>query len=206
MEFSSGLLSSAVEQIQRLPGIGKKSALRIALFLLKKDQTYTEYLSQAITAFRKEINYCSVCYNLCDEKICTICNDQKRDKEIICVVQHMTDVLSIENTPDYKGVYHVLGGIISPIQGIGPVNIRISELLDRIQDHIPKEIIFALPATIEGETTLNYISEQVRKVSLSVHISTVARGLPVGGELEYADQVTLSRSISERRQVTNTIK
>ncbi|EOZ92389.1 Recombination protein RecR [Indibacter alkaliphilus LW1] len=200
MNFPSKLIEDAVNEISRLPGIGKKTALRLVLHLLKQKENVTEDLSQALLALRKDIKYCSKCHNVSDETVCSICKGLKRDKSIICVVEDIPDVLAIENTSQYQGLYHVLGGVISPMQGIGPDELKIESLFERVRiapdDEKVQEVILALPATMEGDTTAFYITRQLK--DLGVKVSTIARGIPVGGELEYTDEVTLGRSILTR--------
>lgn len=198
MEFPSKLIEEAVNQISKLPGIGKKTALRLALFLLKEDESVTEGLTQAMTDLRTKIRYCQQCHVIADDDTCHICRSLRRDKKTVCVVQDSRDVMAVENTGQYQGLYHVLGGIISPLEGIGPGDIRIDSLIDRIkaEDSEIKEIILALSATMEGDTTAFYLSKKLKEYG--INISTIARGIPVGGELEYADEVTLGRSIVTR--------
>lgn len=200
MNFPSKLIEDAVTEISRLPGIGKKTALRLALHLLKQNEAHTEALTLALSRMRSEIKYCKTCHNIADEEECSICKSHRRDSSIICVVEDMRDVLAIENTNQYLGKYHVLGGVISPIQGIGPEELKIDSLLERIEknkDSEPiKEIILALSATMEGDTTSFYLAKKLKEKGVSV--STIARGIPVGGELEFTDEVTLGRSIMTR--------
>jgi recombination protein RecR len=180
----------------KLPGIGKKTALRLVLHLLKKDEENTVALAEAITHMRLHIQYCHHCHNIADTEVCAICASASRDKSIICVVEDTRDVLAIENTAQYKGLYHVLGGIISPIEGIGPSDLHIDTLVKRIPDSEVKEIILALSPTMEGDTTAFYLTKKFKPYNIK--ISTIARGIPVGGELEYADEITLGRSIVRR--------
>ncbi len=200
MSFPSKLIEDAVNEISRLPGIGKKTALRLALHLLKQKEAVTESLSQSILKMRTEIKYCSVCHNISDAEVCSICSGLRRNKRIICVVEEIPDVLAIENTAQYTGLYHVLGGVISPIQGIGPDELKIESLISRVSqstgDEKVEEVILALPATMEGDTTSFYITRRLK--SYGVKVSTIARGIPIGGELEYTDEVTLGRSILTR--------
>lgn len=200
MNFPSKLIEDAVTEISRLPGIGKKTALRLALHLLKQNEAHTEALTLALSRMRSEIKYCKICHNISDDEECSICKSHRRDSSIICVVEDMRDVLAIENTNQYLGKYHVLGGVISPIQGIGPEELKIESLLERIEknkDSEPiKEIILALSATMEGDTTSFYLAKKLKEKGVSV--STIARGIPVGGELEFTDEVTLGRSIMTR--------
>lgn len=200
MNFPSKLIEDAVTEISRLPGIGKKTALRLALHLLKQHEVQTEALALAITRMRTEIRYCQTCHNVSDADICSICASQRRDQSIICVVEDIRDVLAIENTNQYLGKYHVLGGVISPIHGVGPEEIKIESLIARVEkapaDAAIREIILALSATMEGDTTAFYLAKRLKEKG--VKVSTISRGIPVGGELEFTDEVTLGRSIMTR--------
>ncbi|MCF8238947.1 MAG: recombination mediator RecR [Saprospiraceae bacterium] len=196
MNHSSRLLQDAVEAFSSLPGIGRKTALRLALHLLKQEPEQVDHLSDAIKQFRREIRLCSACFNLSDQDLCAICTDHHRNKQTICVVESVRDVMAIEETQQYRGLYHVLGGVINPLDGVGPEQLQIESLLVRIRKHAPEEIIMAISPTIEGETTIYYISRLMRE--LPVRISTIARGVAFGGELEYADEITLGRSIMSR--------
>lgn len=200
MNIPSKLIQDAVTEISRLPGIGKKTALRLALHLLKQNEVHTEALTLALTQMRQEIQYCQTCHNISDSEICQICASPRRDKTVICVVEDIRDVLAIENTNQFQGTYHVLGGVISPIQGIGPDELTIESLLDRVSKSLEnepvQEIILALSATMEGDTTSFYLAKKLKEKGIKV--STIARGIPVGGELEYTDEVTLGRSIMTR--------
>lgn len=198
MQFPSKLIEEAVNEISRLPGIGKKTALRLALFLLKEDERTTLSIADALVKLRTLTQYCSQCHNISDEAICATCSSPRRDRSVICLVQDTRDVLAIENTGQYQGLYHVLGGLISPMEGIGPAELTIEPLVQRIQRQSSevKEIILALSPTIEGDTTAFYITKKLKDFPLKV--STIARGIPIGGELEYADEVTLGRSILTR--------
>ena len=198
MEYPSKLIEQAVEEIAKLPGIGKKTALRLALHMLRQDTEFTQSLAGALTHMREAIRYCKQCHNISDEERCTICNSHRRDDSIICVVENIQDVMAIENTSQYQGKYHVLGGIISPVAGIGPEQINLESLIQRVasEGSEVKEIILALPATMEGDTTSFYIKRKLEPYRVSV--STIARGIPVGGELEYTDEITLGRSILMR--------
>lgn len=198
MEYPSKLIEQAVEEIAKLPGIGKKTALRLALHMLRQNPEYTQSLAEALTHMRESIRYCKQCHNISDEERCTICNSHRRDDSIICVVENIQDVMAIENTSQYQGKYHVLGGIISPVAGIGPEQINLESLIQRVASEGSeiKEIILALPATMEGDTTSFYIKRKLEPYRVSV--STIARGIPVGGELEYTDEITLGRSILMR--------
>ncbi len=196
MDFSSKLLENAVFEISQLPGIGKRTALRLALHLLKQPPMQVEELAQALVLLRNNVNYCKKCHNISDEEICEICANYHRDPSVVCVVEDIRDVMAIENTGQYTGLYHVLGGKISPIDGIGPNNLNINSLVHRIKDENIKEIIFALSNTMEGDTTNFYIFKQLE--GLDITTSTIARGISVGDELEYADEITLGRSILHR--------
>jgi recombination protein RecR len=196
VNFPSKLIEDAVTEISRLPGIGKKTALRLALHLLKQHEAHTEALSLALTRMRSEVRYCNTCHSLADENTCAPCQSPKRDRTLVCVVEDIGDVLAIENTNQYQGLYHVLGGVISPIQGIGPEELTCDSLLTRMGTGEIKEVILALSATMEGDTTSFYLSK--RLAASGVKISSIARGIPVGGELEFTDEVTLGRSILTR--------
>ena len=196
MEFSSKLLENAVAEIAQLPGIGRRSALRLALHLLKSPEDYTARLSKALVDLRLNIIFCSSCHNLSDKPRCEICSNPKRDSEVLCVVEDVRDVMAIENTNKFPGNYHVLNGIISPIDGIGPQDLTISSLIEKVKSEKVKEVIFALSATMEGDTTTFYINKKISK--FDIIISTIARGVPIGDEIEYADEVTLGRSILQR--------
>jgi recombination protein RecR len=198
MEFPSKLIEEAVEQFSQFPGIGKKTALRLVLYLLKQEKEQTTRFTEALDNLRQKIRYCVECYNISDTEVCSICSSHRRDRSLICVVEDIHDVLAIENTSQYNGLYHVLGGIISPMNGVGPDELNIQSLVDRIagKDGEVQEVILALSATMEGDTTSFYIT---RKVSdKGVKVSTIARGIPFGGELEYTDEITLGRSILTR--------
>ena len=196
MEFSSKLLENAVNEIAQLPGIGKRTALRLALHLLKLPKENTTSLTQSLIDFRDHINFCSSCHNLSDIPICEICSNPNRDLNLLCIVEDIRDVMAIENTGQYQGKYHVLNGIISPIDGIGPQDLTINSLVEKVKTAVVKEVIFALSATMEGDTTIFYIHKQLQDYPVTV--STIARGIPVGDELEYTDEVTLGRSILKR--------
>ena len=196
MRYSSQLIEEAVHEMASLPGIGKKTALRLILFLLKAPKEQPKRLTEALCQLRSMIQYCQQCHHVADKNTCSICTDPKRDTSVICVVESIQDVIAIENTSQYKGQYHVLGGVITPVEGIGPEQLHIDSLLQRIQIAPPQEIIFALSATIEGDTTAFYITKKLK--GNAVKTSTIARGVAVGGELEYTDELTLGRSILER--------
>jgi len=199
MEFPSKLIENAVGELARLPGIGRKTALRLALHLLKAEMDTTASLAEALAKMRFEITYCHTCHSISDAEQCGICANPLRDHSLVCVVSDVRDVIAIENTGQYKGVYHVLGGVISPIEGVGPADLHIDSLVARAgaEDSEVREIILAISPTMEGDTTAFYLSRRLRDVP-TVHISTIARGIPMGGELEYADEITLGRSIVDR--------
>lgn len=201
--FSSKLLENAVGEFAKLPGIGAKTALRLVLHLLKQDQEAVNYFGNSLIRLKSEIKYCSNCYNLSDSEVCDICADTRRDKSLICVVESIRDVMSIENTQQFKGVYHVLGGIISPMEGIGPADLTIAELEKRVEGGDIAEVILALSATLEADTTNYYIYKKLKKYG--VPVSTLARGVAFGDELEYTDAVTLGRSITNRTPFENTL-
>ncbi len=204
MEFSSKLLEKAVAEISQLPGIGKRTALRLVLHLLKQPKDQTHFLAEALVNMRDEIKSCKNCHNISDTEVCEICNNPKRDHELVCVVEDIRDVMAIENTATFRGVYHVLGGKISPIDGVGPSQLHIHSLVEKVKAGGIREIIFALSATMEGDTTNFYIYKQIK--DFSVVTSTIARGIPVGDELEYADEATLGRSILHRIPFENSLK
>ncbi len=204
MEFSSKLLEAAVYEMSQLPGIGKRTALRLVLHLLRQPQQQTTQLSEALENLRNHIQYCKTCHNISDLEECEICRNPKRDHTLICVVEDTRDVMAIENTTQFKGIYHVLGGKISPIDGIGPHNLNIMLLIEKIKTNKIKEIILALSSTMEGDTTNFYIYKQIE--AYNVVISTIARGIAVGDELEYADEITLGRSILNRVPYEDSLK
>ncbi|UGS24156.1 recombination mediator RecR [Flavobacterium channae] len=204
MELPSKLLENAVNEMSQLPGIGKRTALRLVLHLLKQPAEQTEILSSALTAMRNDIQYCSECNTISDDSVCGICTNPTRDKSIICVVEDVRDVMALENTGMFKGVYHVLGGKISPIEGVGPSQLKITSLVAKVKEGNVAEIIFALSSTMEGDTTNFYIYKQIK--DYNVKTSTIARGIAVGDELEYADEVTLGRSLVNRIPFETSIK
>jgi recombination protein RecR len=195
-KFPSVLLENAVNEFSKLPGIGRKTALRLALHLLRQDKESVENFATAITTLKNDVRYCSCCHNISDTEICPICADQSRDASTICVVENVKEVMAIENTMQFKGLYHVLGGIISPIDGIGPSDIEINSLVERVKEGSIREVILALSATMEGDTTNFYIYRKLQP--FNVKVSIIARGVSVGDEIEYADEVTLGRSIINR--------
>lgn len=196
MDFSSKLLAQAVDEMAQLPGIGKRTALRMVLHLLKQPKEQTIAMARALENFRTQVIFCEQCHNLSDVAVCEICASTKRDSAQLCVVEDIRDVMAIENTGQYQGKYHVLNGIISPIDGIGPQDLTIHSLIQKVKTGGIKEVIFALSATMEGDTTIFYINKQLQNYPVTV--STIARGIPVGDELEYTDEVTLGRSILKR--------
>ena len=196
MNFSSRKIELAVEEISRLPGIGKKTALRLALHLLRRPAGQTESLSAALLDLRNNTTFCSECHTISDTEICSICSSPKRDKSIVCIVEDVRDVMAIENTGGYSGVYHVLGGLISPMDGIGPSDLTIDVLIDKMKTGEVKEVVFALNTTMEGDTTNFYLYRKIKDFGAS--LTTIARGIAVGDELEFADEVTLGRSIQHR--------
>ena len=204
MELPSKLLENAVYEMSQLQGIGKRTALRLVLHLLKQPAEQTEMLSSALTAMRNDIQYCKECNTISDAEICGICSNASRDKSIICVVEDVRDVMALENTGMFKGVYHVLGGKISPIEGVGPSQLKITSLVEKVKEGNVAEIIFALSSTMEGDTTNFYIYRQIKEYE--VKTSTIARGIAVGDELEYADEVTLGRSLLNRIPFETSIK
>jgi len=195
-EYSSILLENAVNEFSRLPGIGKKTALRLSLHLLREDARHTQALAQAISQMKDNIMLCERCHNISDTKLCTICANPKRDENVVCVVSDLRDVLAIERTSTFNGLYHVLGGVISPVEGISPSDLNIQELIQRTQKETFNEIILALPATIEGDTTNYYIYKQLAEFNGKV--TSISKGIAIGDALEFADEITLSRSILNR--------
>ncbi len=196
MDFPSKILENTVNEISKLPGIGKRTALRLALHILKQPENHIDALADSIKTLRKKINFCSECYNLSDNEICEICSNPNRQNGELCVVEDIRDVMAIENTSQFKGRYHVLNGLISPIDGVGPADLKIDSLIEKIRGGKIKEVIFALSTTMEGDTTIFYINKNLS--SFKIKISTIARGIPVGDELEYTDEITLGRSILKR--------
>ena len=196
MNYSSKLLEKAVDEFAKLPGIGKKTALRLVLNLLNREVDDVTRFATAITSLREEIRFCKKCHNISDIEICQLCSNPIRDNSTLCVVEDIRDVMAIENTQQYRGLYHVLGGVISPMDGIGPQHLNIESLIDKVNSGEVKEIIFALSTTMEGDTTNFYIFKKLKETS--VKVSTIARGIAFGDELEYADEITLGRSIANR--------
>jgi recombination protein RecR len=203
MVFSSALLENAVNEFARLPGIGKKTALRLVLHLVRQNESDVNRFSDAIATMRNEIKFCTRCHNIADKDICNICSNRARKQEMICVVETIRDVIAIESTQQFNGIYHVLGGIISPLDGIGPDQLNIQTLLNRIETEKTEEVIFALNPNIQGDTTIYYIGRKLK--GIPVRITTIARGISFGGELEFADELTLAKSISNRIPVENYI-
>jgi len=203
MDFPSKILENTVNEISKLPGIGKRTALRLALHILKQPENHIDALADSIKTLRKKINFCSECYNLSDSEICEICLNPNRQNGELCVVEDIRDVMAIENTSQFKGRYHVLNGLISPIDGVGPADLKIDSLIKKLRGGKIKEVIFALSATMEGDTTIFYINKNLS--SFEIKISTIARGIPVGDELEYTDEITLGRSILKRIPYTDSV-
>ena len=204
MRYPSALLENAVNELASLPGIGRKTALRLALYMLRREPNYTENFSKALVDLRHHVKYCKLCHNICDDDLCSICANPERDHSLVCVVENIKEVMAIENTGQFKGVYHVLGGIISPMDGIGPGDLQINSLTERVASGEVKEVILALSTTMEGDTTNFFI---YRKLSpFNIKISVIARGVSIGDEIEYADEVTLGRSILNRTNFNDSIK
>lgn len=201
MIFSSKLIENAVNEFSKLPGIGKKTALRMVLQLLKMEKGQVDGFADAVSRMRHEVRFCTACHNVSDTEICSICASPGRNKAQICVVENIRDVIAIEGTQQYNGLYHLLGGILSPLDGVGPEQLNIDSLQHRVQENGVEEIIMALSPTIEGDTTVYYIARQLKE--LPVRITTIARGIAFGGELEYADEMTLARSIAKRLPIEN---
>lgn len=204
MQLPSSLLENAVAQFAKLPGIGKKTALRLVLHLLKQDVNDVQHFGETITKMRRDIKFCQRCHNISDGDICTICSNSMRKQNMICVVENIRDVIAIENTQQYNGTYHVLNGIISPLDGIGPNQLNIESLVSRIRKEQTEELIFALSPNIQGDTTIYYIQKKIQH--LTCRVTTIARGIAFGGELEYADEMTLARSLANRLPVQQYVK
>lgn len=200
-EYSSILLENAVNELSRLPGIGKKTALRLSLHLLREDKSRTEALSRSLSLLREKIVFCKKCHNISDSDVCAICSNTRRDENLLCVVEDIRDVMAIERTSSFNGLYHVLGGVINPVEGISPSDLKITSLIDRMKIEDIKEVILALPATIEGDTTSYYIYRLIKSENLK--ITTIAKGVAIGDALEFADEVTLGRSIMNRTPFDN---
>lgn len=203
-KYPSVLLENAVNELASLPGIGRKTALRLALYMLRRDAAYTEGFAAALLALRQGVKYCKVCHNICDSEMCAICADPRRDHSTVCVVENIKEVMAIENTGEFHGVYHVLGGIISPIDGIGPNDLEIDSLIRRAAEGGVKEVILALSTTMEGDTTNFFIYRKLS--SCQVKVSVIARGISIGDEIEYADEITLGRSIINRTSFNESIR
>ena len=203
MKYSSKLIADAVAEFQKLPGIGEKTALRLVLHLLKQDKQRVATFGDTVSRMRSEIRFCTTCHNVSDHDTCDICSNPMREHSQVCLVESIRDIIAIENTNTYRGTYHVLGGVISPIDGIGPDVLHIPSLIGRVQKGAVKEVIMALSPTIEGDTTIFYISKKLKETG--VHITTIARGISFGGELEYTDELTLGRSIATRLPYENTL-
>jgi recombination protein RecR len=201
MIFSSKLIEDAVQELAKLPGIGKKTALRMALHLLKMEQGEVEEFTEAVARMRKQVTFCKICHNVSDTEVCMLCVNPGRNRNQVCVVENIRDVIAIESTQQYSGLYHVLGGIISPLDGLGPEQLHIASLVERVKRGDITELIMALSPTMEGDTTVYYIARQLKE--LPIQITTIARGIAFGGELEYADEMTLARSIAKRLPVEN---
>ncbi|ADH59887.1 recombination protein RecR [Thermoanaerobacter mathranii subsp. mathranii str. A3] len=199
MGYYSASLAKLIEELSKLPGIGPKTAQRLAFFIINMPTEEVKSLSQSIIDAKEKIKYCKICYNITDTEVCNICSDEERDNSLICVVSHPMDVVAMEKIREYKGVYHVLHGVISPIEGIGPEDIKIKELLDRVKNGNVKEVILATNPDIEGEATAMYIAKLLKP--LGVKVTRIAHGVPVGGDLEYTDVVTLSRALEGRREL-----
>lgn len=204
MQLPSSLLENAVNEFAKLPGIGKKTALRMVLHLLKQDVNEVEHFSETLARMRRDIKFCQRCFNISDGDICSICANSQRKQRIICVVENIRDVIAIESTQQYSGTYHVLGGIISPLDGIGPDQLNIESLVHRIEKEQTEELIFALSPNIQGDTTIYYIQKKIQHLPCTV--TTIARGIAFGGELEYADEMTLARSLANRLPVQQYVK
>lgn len=203
MNFSSKLLENAVNEFSSLPGIGQKTALRLVLHLLNQSQAEVEKFSSTLMTLKRDIRYCSTCCNISDDHLCQICSSVKRDKSLICVVEDTRDVMAIENTGQYQGVYHVMGGLISPMDGIGPSELNVESLVERVKAGEVSEVILALSATMEGDTTIFYLYKKLKDTG--IQISTIARGIAFGGELEYVDEITLGKSIATRIPYENSL-
>ena len=203
MNFSSKHIEDVINEFAKLPGVGRKTAIRYVLHVLKQDDKETEAFASALVNMKKEMKHCSICHNISDKEICNICSNHNRDKTFLCVVEDIRDVMAIESTQQYRGVYHVLGGIISPLDGIGPADLNIESLVKRISESEIKEVIMALSTTMEGDTTNFYLYKRLKEFNITV--STIARGISIGDELEYADEVTLGRSITNRIPYENVL-
>ncbi|MDR0699661.1 MAG: recombination mediator RecR [Tannerella sp.] len=203
-QYPSVLLENAVNELAALPGVGRKTALRLALYVLRRDTGYAERLSASLLALRRDIHYCCECHNICDTDLCGICASPTRDHSTVCVVENVKEVMAIENTAQFRGVYHVLGGVISPIDGIGPADLEINSLVERVASGNVKEVILALRTTMEGDTTNFFLYRKLEPYDIT--ISVIARGISVGDEIEYADEITLGRSIINRISFSDSIR
>jgi len=204
VNFNNRLIDDAVNEISKLPGIGKRSALRVVLYLLRQPQVQTQLLSQSLSDLREKVMYCQVCFNISDHAVCNLCSSTKRDSTVICVVESIEDVMAIENTAQFRGLYHVLGGVISPVLGIVINDLTIAQLISRVSDSNVKELIFAMSTTVEADSTAYYIYKKL--LNHNIEISTLARGIPLGDDLEYTDELTLGRSIIARIPFEKSIK
>lgn len=202
--FPSLLLENAVNELSTLPGVGRKTALRLALYMLRQDVGSVERFASSLVDLRKDVKYCKVCHNICDDEVCSICGDSNRDHSIVCVVENIREVMAIENTGQFRGIYHVLGGILSPIDGIGPADLQIDSLVNRVAEGSIKEVVLALSTTMEGDTTNFFIHRKL--MPYEIKVSVIARGVSIGDEIEYADEVTLGRSILNRTSFNDSIK
>lgn len=202
--YPSYLLEKAVNEFSKLPGIGRKTALRLVLFLLRQDEEMVYAFGNALIELRRDIKYCKICHTISDTDICSICGDEQREQGVVCVVENIKEVMAIENTRQYKGYYHVLGGVISPMDGIGPSNLQIDSLVKRVENGEIREVILALSTTMEGDTTNFYIYRKL--AGYDIKISTIARGVSIGDEIEYTDEITLGRSIANRVSFQETFK
>jgi len=198
MEYNSAIVEKAVDALSAFPGIGKRTALRLVMYLLKRPESEVAHLADSLIRLKTELQLCEVCGNVADSKICDICSNPARNKSIICVVEDFSDQMAIEGTGQFNGVYHILGGLIAPIDGIGPEQLSIAALINKVHHDQPKEVILAFSANVEGDTTMFYIAKKLR--DLPVKVSCIARGIAIGGELEYADELTLGRSITNRTE------
>lgn len=203
-KYPSALLENAVNELASLPGVGRKTALRLALYMLRRDPDYVDTFASALVALRKNVKYCKICHNICDDDLCSICANPLRDHETVCVVENIKEVMAIENTGQFRGIYHVLGGIISPMDGIGPGELQIDSLVERVASGEVKEVILALSTTMEGDTTNFFIYRKL--AGYDVKITVIARGVSVGDEIEYADEITLGRSILNRTDFNDSMK
>lgn len=203
MNFTSDYIEAAVNEFSKLPGIGKKTALRLVLHLIYENESDVSQFTDAISDLKSKLSSCQVCDSVCDSDICSICANPTRNHQLVCIVESIKEVMAIENTNQYQGAYHVLGGVISPINGIGPEQLAIEKLLQRVQDKNVSEIIMALNPTIDGDTTIFYISKKLKEINPEIKITTIARGIAFGGELEYVDEITLARSLATRLPFDN---